>query len=105
VWGCFIKNDIDSFHGGNGGYGMLVYQLLFTLAVENDGEVVKALYQSPKLETICQVNGNGNMLFPDLIQENILQINITFHNLEPPRQNKIKKEKVKNSLSYLLYII
>ncbi len=62
-----IENKVDDFHGADGGNGMFVYKLLFAIRIENNGEIVEALYQTFQLKSVRQVDGHGNVLFPDLI--------------------------------------
>ena len=55
---------------------MLIYKLLFSLGIEYDGEIVEALDHSFQLKAVGQVDGHCNMLFSNLVQKYILQINI-----------------------------
>lgn len=60
---------------------MLIDQLLLTLAVKDNCEIIKTLDHSSQLESVGQVNSYRDMLLSHLIQENILQIDILIHGL------------------------
>ena len=68
--------------GDNGGHGVLINDVLLSVAVKNDDVVVEALDDPLELEAVGQVNGQVDLFLPGLIEKNVLQIHIFMEN--PP---------------------
>ena len=67
-----LVQNADGPRWRNGGNRMFIYQVLFSLGVENDSETVKTLDNTFELETIGQINGHRNFFLPCLIEKYIL---------------------------------
>src|SRR5690606_24865281 len=76
-----VENKVDQFHRAYRGYCVFIYQLLPSVGIQYDGEVVKALYRALQLETVRKVDGHRKMFFSYLVQKYILQIDIWFVHL------------------------
>ena len=51
---------------------MLIYKLLFTIAVEYSDIIIEASYKSLKLKAVCEDYCNSYFSFAALIEENVL---------------------------------
>jgi len=65
------------------GNGMLVHHLLTSVAVDHDRKVVECLDRAPNLKTVGQVDRGRDILFAQLVQERVLNINGFVHNRYP----------------------
>jgi hypothetical protein len=64
---------------------MLVYHLLFAVAVDYDRKVVKSTHDAAQLETIDQVNRHWHGFFADLVQKGVLDVDRLLQNYVPPK--------------------
>ena len=64
--------------------GMLVDHLLLAHDIEHDREIIKTAHTALDLETIDQMDGHGNILLADLIEETVLQIDHLIRHKTPP---------------------
>lgn len=61
------------------GDSMLVHHLLTAVAVNHDGKIVKSFDRSTDLKAVCKVYRGRNVLFAQLVQERVLDVNGLVH--------------------------
>lgn len=89
---------------------MLVYHLLTSVTVDHDRKVVECLDCAPNLKTVGQVDRGRDILFAQLVQERVLDINGFVHNRYPQLSfychfhSKIGAEPSRNYTMNLLVI-
>lgn len=57
---------------------MFVHHLLLAVAVDDNRIIIEAPDDTPQLETVDQINGDGDRLLADLVQKSVLDINCLF---------------------------
>lgn len=65
---------------------MLIYHLLLSFTVNDDCEVIKCFDASSNLKTVRQIDGHRDILFPNLVQEYVLNVNGFIHFQVPLNQ-------------------
>lgn len=76
----FLRHERHGSRRGKRGDGVLVNHLLFAVAVDHDGEVVKSPDYPAKLETVYEIDGNRHRFFADLVEKCILNVDGLFQN-------------------------
>lgn len=66
-----------------GGNGMLVHHLLASVTVDDNCEIVKCFDDSPDLKAVGQIYCGRDILFTQLVQERILDVNGLVHMTYP----------------------
>ena len=80
---CAASRQIHRMGGNERGDGVLVDQLLLSLAVDDHREAVEAAYHAAHLKAIHEENGDELSVAPGLVEEKILQILCFLHHVLP----------------------
>src|SRR5690349_3636356 len=84
----------DGTRGYNGGNGMLVDKLGgFTHRVEENGKGIKSAYHPTQLDAANKIDRYADILFADLIQEDVLEIQLWFIHFGTPPCRKFRENK------------
>ncbi|MNI42595.1 hypothetical protein D3C73_968950 [compost metagenome] len=83
LFACAVLHERDAALRREGRNGMLVHHLLTPVTVNYDREIIECFNNSPDLKAVGQIYCSRDILFTQLVQERILDVNGLVHMTYP----------------------